>query len=294
MAIVLLTILWRIDLLLLLDTLARFDWAYGVAMMGVYLLVLLLFAWRWRLIAGRLGIQAGYRDYVGALWLSQAVGELGPSLIVGELARFHALRGRTDSGRLAASQLLDRCSGQVALVAMVAALLPAYGPLFGAGGASLSGIMAGGVLLFGAIGLTGALLQRVWPTLRSSTANWRGLLNPLAHPGHYGVSALLQALLTLNLALAAAGLGLGESLWAVALLGPLVLLGVGSLPGLVSDWGKREAAAVLLLAPAGLAPEQALAVSLIYGATHTLTALPGVLLLAKARRARAIRIESSL
>ena len=61
------------------------------------------------------------------------------------------------------------------------------------------------------------------------------------------------------------------------MLGPLLLLGVTALPGLASDWGKREAVAIVLLAPAGLTAEESLAVSLVFGMIHLLMALPGAL-----------------
>lgn len=287
-------ILFRIDVRELMVSLAGFDGRYALAMIGVFLLILLLFAWRWSLVAKALGVQASYRAYVRALWLSQAVGELGPAVIAGELARFHALRGRTEHWRLAASQVVDRCSGQLVLVVLVLGLMPSQGAILGAGGTPFSGLLACVVLIIGAVGLVLLLVQRVWPCRRGHVEELRELFNPLLHPGHYLVSALIQGLLTLNLVLAAAGLGLDQSLGPVAWLGPLLLLGVASLPGLVSDWGKREAAAVLLLAPAGLVPEQSLAVSLVYGGIHCLTALPGILFLATARQGLQPRAGSSL
>lgn len=287
-------ILFRVDARELMASLAGFDGRYALAMIGVFLLIMLLFAWRWSLVAQALGVQAGYRDYVRALWLSQAAGELGPAVIAGELARFHALKGRAEHWRLAASQAVDRCSGQLVLVVLVLGLMPIQREIPGAGGAPFSSLLGYGVLIIGAVGLVLLLVRRVWPGQRGHVEELRELFNPLSHPGHYLVSVLIQGLLTLNLVLAAAGLGLNQSLGPVACLGPLLLLGVASLPGLVSDWGKREAAAVLLLAPAGLVPEQSLAVSLVYGGIHGLTALPGILFLATARQGRQPRAESSL
>lgn len=287
-------ILYRTDARVLMDSLASFDGRYALAMSGVFLLILLLFAWRWSLIANALGVEADYWDYVRALWLGQAAGELGPALIAGELARFHALRGRAESWRLVVSQAVDRCSGQLVLMLLVLALLPVQDTILGAGGTAFSSLLAYGILLVGAFGLVLALSQRVWPSRSGCGEALRDLFNPFSHPGHYLVSALIQGLLTLNLVLATAGLGLDQALGSVAWLGPLLLLGVAALPGLVSDWGKREAAAVVLLAPAGLAPEQSLAISLIYGGIHGLTALPGLLFLATVRQGRHPRVESSL
>jgi hypothetical protein len=111
--------------------------------------------------------------------------------------------------------------------------------------------------------------------------------DPRTSFGHYGISLLIQCLLAANLSLAALGLGVGSvDAVRLLLLAPLLLLGVGALPGLVSDWGKREAAAVVLFAPAGLAVEESLAVSLVFGLIHMSMALPGALFLLSKPRVR--------
>lgn len=260
----------------LLAIFQRFDMRYAAAMLGVYGLLLGAFAWRWALIGESLGINAGYFQYARGLWLSQAMGEMGPPLLAGEWARFHALKGQAAKSFLLASQMLDRVSGQIVLILWVVLLLPVYGPLFSTLiGASVRASILWLVLLLAALLIGIIWVARLTPGLRDQARLSRSILNPLRHPGHYGVSCLIQALLVLNWVLAAGGFDLLESSGRVALLAPLLLLGVGSLPGLVSDWGKREAAAVLILAPAGLSAEESLAVSLVFGTTHLIMALPG-------------------
>ena len=267
----------RLDRSALLAIFQRFDMRYAVAMLGVYGLLVGAFAWRWALIGESLGISAGFFQYARGLWLSQAMGEMGPPLLAGEWARFHALKGQSSQSSLLTSQMLDRVSGQIVLVLWVVCLLPVYGPLFSTLiGASVRASILGLVLLLAALAIGLIWVARLTPGLRDQARLSRSILNPLRHPGHYGVSCLIQALLVMNWVLAAGGFGLLESSGRVALLAPLLLLGVGSLPGLVSDWGKREAAAVLILAPAGLSAEESLAVSLVFGTTHLLMALPGV------------------
>ena len=260
----------------MLATFQRFDARFAVAMLLVYGLLLGAFAWRWALIGQSLGISASYFQYVRGLWLSQAMGEVGPPLLAGEWARFYALKGQASRSSLLTSQVLDRASGQIVLVLMVVFLLPVHGPLL----SSLLGYSVRASILAFMLLLVALVIGLIWaarftPGLREQAHVSRLILNPLRHPGHYGVSCLIQGLLVLNWVLAAGGFGLLGSLGAVALLAPLLLLGVGSLPGLISDWGKREAAAVLILAPAGLSAEESLAVSLVYGATHLAMALPG-------------------
>lgn len=281
-ALVLGAILARVDRALLGQTLKGFDPAFGLAILAVFLATLVLFAARWWLIATALGIRAPFREFVRVLWVSQCLGEFGPALVVGELARFRLMRGRGDAWCLAASQAVDRLSGKIVLLLMVLGLLPFYLGVYrdspvlriAAFALILAGFAVAGVWVF----------RRFWPMAQSHAGTVLRVCNPLSSPGHYGFSLLIQTLLSVNLVLAALGLGFRGDWPALLLLGPLLLLGVSSLPGLVSDWGKREAAAVVLLAPAGLTPEQSLAVSLIYGAAHLVTALPGALLWVGMRR----------
>ena len=79
--------------------------------------------------------------------------------------------------------------------------------------------------------------------------------------------------------MAATGLGLLEQLLPFIVWVPLVLAAVTLLPITISDWGTRESAALLLLAPTGLEPEAIVSVSIIYGLFYLLVTLPGGLLL---------------
>lgn len=282
-------IVMKLDLGAVSQLLRGFDLLHAIGMLGVSLALLTLFAWRWQLIANGLGYVAGYRQFLRALWLSQAAGELGPALVVGELARFKSMQGQGDRGSLLLSQAVDRWSGNVVLLLLVIALLPAYLPLYGQLLPPVNRPAAAMMLVFaGSIGLIGLYqLWRRWPGGRAYAVRVCAVCNPLRHPGHYAVSLVIQGLLVTNLVLAASGLGLDAQLGAVMLAGPLLLLGIGLLPGLISDWGKREATVVLLLAPAGLLPEQSLAISLLFGLSHLLSALPGVFLLTRLNAAKA-------
>ena len=280
----------RLDGPTLLTIFQRFDMRYAGAMLCVYGLLLGAFAWRWALIGESLAISASYFQYARGLWLSQAMGELGPPLLAGEWARFHALKGQAARSSLLASQMLDRVSGQIVLVLIVLCLLPAYGPLFSThSGFSVHASILGLLFLLALLAIGLIWVARLTPGLRDQARLSRSILNPLRHPAHYALSCLIQALLVLNWVLAAGGFGLLESSGRVALLAPLLLLGVGSLPGLVSDWGKREAAAVLILAPAGLSAEESLAVSLVFGTTHLIMALPGAFFWPRAQPPRPAR-----
>jgi len=272
----------KIDRSLLIAHLSRFDPAAGVAIVGIFLLSIAAFARRWWWISRALGVEAPFKDFVRVLWISQSVSECGPPLVVGELARFQLMRGSGETWQLVVGQAIDRFSGKIVLLLMVVGLMPVYLRLYG----EFPGfqIVVFALILISSASVAVLLFRRFRPMARLHTGVVLAVCSPFRSPQHYGLSLLIQVLLAANFALAAAGLDISVDVPTVFVLGPLLLLGVSSLPGLVSDWGKREAAAVFLLAPAGLTPEQSLAVSLVFGALHLLTALPGALLLLMRRR----------
>lgn len=284
-ALIMAALLWKIDRERLQDLLSRFDLLTGVLMMGINLVLTALFACRWWTIAAACGVVAPFRTFVRAIWLSQCVSELGPALVVGEVTRFQMLRAFGDHWGLAISQALDRLSGKLVLLLMVALLAPLYLRWYEDLPLGQLGVVT--LMVVAAITVVVVLARRFWPTARLHPGPVIALSNPVARPAHYGLSVLIQTLLAGNLALAAIGLGASaDTASRVLILAPLVLLGVGTLPGLVSDWGKREVVALAILSPAGLSAEQSLAVSLVYGFVHLLTASPAATLLLSGARSR--------
>ena len=269
----------KIDPRALLDHLGQFDPRAGFIMLTIFLLTLCAFALRWWMIAGLLGIRAEYSRFLRALWVSQCVAEAGPPLVVGELARYRMMRDCGEFWPLAASQAVDRFSGKLALLAIVLVLLPGYLEWYR--DFPLLRVAAFAILVLGLAGLVWLVLRGFGGKVGLHPAVVLAAANPLRAPGHYGLSLLIQALLSANFAIAAWGLGIANivGVWRAS---PLLLLGVGSVPGAVSDWGKREVIALALFSPLGLAPEQCLALSLLYGAMHLFAALPGAWLLAAA------------
>ncbi|MDV3241954.1 MAG: flippase-like domain-containing protein [Methylocaldum sp.] len=278
----------KIDRSALITQLSRFDPAMGVAIVGIFLLSIAVFALRWWYISRGLGICAPFMDFNGVVWISHSVSERAPPLVVGELARFQLMRGSAETWQLIIGQVIDRFSGKIVLLLMVLGLTPVYLGLYSEFPGFQIGLFA--LILIAAVSVAVLVFRRFWPMARLHAGVVLAICNPLRSPRHYGLSVLIQLLLAANFALAAVGLGISGDALTVLMLGPLLLLGVSSLPGLVSDWGKREAAAVFLLAPAGLTPEQSLAVSLIFGALHLLTALPGALLLLLVRRRETVSV----
>jgi uncharacterized membrane protein YbhN (UPF0104 family) len=157
-------LLWKVDRARVVASLIRFDPLIGMAMGGVFLLLTGLFALRWWTIGTALGVRAPLKDFVRAVWISQCVSELGPALVVGELARFHSMREHGDQWPLALSQALDRLSGNAVLLLMVLVLSPFYLEAFG----DFPWGRIGFLILMGLAGASLAVLlvRRFWPMAR--------------------------------------------------------------------------------------------------------------------------------
>lgn len=262
----------RQDLGTLAHLLAQVDFHIGLAMVAVNLLLVVMFALRWRRVAELLAIRAPWRRFLVATWFSASVGEVGPPLLVVEWMRFRQLRDFGKGWPLLASQVADRLSGQVTLLALVLMLAPGWTARFAGRSTALLAAIAALYLAVAALTVVAARKLQNRPGGGDLTAGLRALA---VSPGHYTHSLVIQVLLSGNVLLAAMALGVARDPVGLLLLAPVLLLAVSGLPSLVSDWGKREAAALLVLAPAGLNAEEALAVSLLFGISHTLATLPG-------------------
>jgi len=251
-------------------------WA-ATAMVGVNLLLLLLCSWRWLLIGSAAGFRAPWHSFIRSTWLSWAAAECGPALIVGEWARFQVMRNRAAPLQLAMSQFVDRLSGYAGLILLALVCIPWQVEF----GEARRGVWT--ALIVAVIGAGFFVMVLLLRRFRTTLGNEPGALDSLAAlftvPWHYLLSLLINVLFAVSFTLAALGLGFPVNGFSVFCLSPLVLLGVGSLPSLISDWGKREVVAVVVLSPLGFSPEQSLAVSIVYGGIHTVSALPGLLLL---------------
>jgi glycosyltransferase 2 family protein len=256
--------------------LQTFDARAGVAMFAVNVLLLVLFAARWRSLATALGIEAPYMRFLRGTWLGALLSQLGPSIVLNEITRFRMLTPYAGKWQLAASQVFDRISGNVVLAGVILLLVPYYLGVFGTHAAyrilfAIAGLaLAAGVVL---------VLAHRWQTARAKLGSVRGVWNPFACPRHYLYSLAIQLLLMTNLWLAAYGLGIAGSGLDVYLVAPLVLGTLTLLPISIADWGSREAAALLFFSATALNGEQIVAMSVLYGGANLASALPAALLL---------------
>jgi uncharacterized protein (TIRG00374 family) len=276
--------------------LANFDIGWGILALLVLALLFFIAAFRWQIYARALGIPLAIGTAFRLYLIGQFFGQILPAGIGGDALRVWLLARRGVAlGTSAASVVLERLTGLLGLLVLMALLLPLTFTFVDDTAARLTII----ILLVGGVGAISAVfglsfvprLIKQWrvPAVISkmadaaSDARRSGLmLKPAASV--FFLSLLMQLLAVLSVFLLALGLGMDLPALACLALVPVVLL-VSTLPISLAGWGVREGAMVATLGFAGIENSQALALSILFGlALLALSLLGAIFWLVQGRR----------
>lgn len=276
-------LLHRIDLAPLLARVGSLDPALSLAAVALMMAQLLLTGWRWALIARTIGAPLTREATIRLTLIGQFFNQTLPSAIGGDAVRaWLAQREGMSLAKAVSGVFADRVVALLLLVAIVAATLPAFyarvpAPELRLSVAALCGATAAGVAVLLAFGpALSRLLQR---------HRWTKALGQLADD--------LRLVLTSHNAAAVIGsaivvhLGVVTSVWLVAralaievglldcvvLVPPIVL--ITTLPISIAGWGVRESATVVGFGFVGVAPVDAVALSVVFGLVQIVIGLPG-------------------
>jgi hypothetical protein len=243
---------------------------YLVAALALALLSIVLVALRWRLLAGLLGVAMSIGLAVRALFLAVFGGQLLPSAVGTDVLRGWLLTRKTNGiPRVAASLMTDR------LVALFAACLllllsnRAITQVFPAYAAYVApvAVLGSGAVLFAFL----AGLRRMGV---AGAAGFRASALLLA----LGIALLVQGAAVVVAALVATAYRLDGSLGLWISVIPLSVI-FSAIPISVNGWGVREATIVVLAQKLGIAPADALLVSVTIGLLNMLASLPGAIVM---------------
>lgn len=274
----------RVDLEPMRAAFAALDPAWTLGALAFLGAQLVLAGLRWSWIHAALGQRLGPRDAVELAFVGQFFNQTLPSAIGGDAVRavLAARRGLT-GGQAASGVILDRGLALIVLIALMAVaapILPAREAAWLAG-LALASLAALALGTFAA-----ERLRRFAPDGRA--VEWA-----------YGVADGLRAILARPRLLAASvlvHLGVIATFWALAraldipagfalclaAVPPVVLL--STLPISLAGWGVREGAAVFVFGLGGVAPGDALALSVAFGLAQIAVGLPGLALWLKGKR----------
>jgi glycosyltransferase 2 family protein len=268
-------LVWRLGTGPFLDGVRTVDGRALGAAAGIAVLTTLCCAWRWKIVAGGLGVHLPLRAAVAAYYRSLFLNVTLPGGIVGDVHRgvSHG-RDSSDVGRGLRAVAWERSAGQVVqLVLTVAVLLAlpspvhAYMPLVA---------IAVAVALLGAV-----LVARAAGDIRD------GLLAGRAWLGIAVASALVVGGHAVTFLIAARTAGISAPPSQMLPLALLAMLGM-VLPS-IGGWGPREGVTAWVFAAAGLGAERGVATAVVYGVMVLVASLPGAAFLVVAwfRRTRA-------
>ncbi len=215
-------------------------------------------------------------------WIGLFVNQLLPSSIGGDAARGYCLvRGGQSLGRATLSVLLDRMLGMFGLVVLIVLAMPhamnlIHVPEMQWGmGLTLLAVIAG---------LTSVLFMdfftkkfsdwRVIKGLTTLASDARQLLASKQGWGLTLLSVVIHLLSIVAVAVLSWALGIRVDWSALAVIVPIATL-LMTVPLSIAGWGVREGVVVVGLGYAGIPSEAALALSILYGLSLLVIALPG-------------------
>jgi glycosyltransferase 2 family protein len=239
-----------------------------------------LSAWRWCLVAHRLGLRLplgrAVGDYYQALFLNAVL----PAGVLGDVNRAvqHG-RQEGDVGAGVRAVVLERTAGQ-AVVAIAGAVVLLAGPTIAP--ARDIGVA---VLIVASLFVFGYLAMRRWT---GPDSRWRRTLDDirdglLAREAWPAVSLLSAAVLAGHVTLFVIAARAAGTDAPAGVLVPLVLVSLLAmgLPVNVGGWGPREGATVLMFAAAGLGAAHGLTTAVVYGLLGLVASLPGAVMLVR-------------
>jgi uncharacterized membrane protein YbhN (UPF0104 family) len=283
-------LVWRLGTGPFLDGLRTVDGGALTAAAGIAVLTTVSYAWRWKLVAGGLGVDLSLPVAVAAYYRSLFLNAALPGGIVGDVHR-GASHGRNvhDVGRALRSVAWERFAGQLVQVLLtVIVLLALPSPVH-----SVVPLVAIPVV---AAVFCVVLVARAHPDATRSA--WARLLSGaasdirdglLAHRAWLGI-ALASALgvgghvATFLIAARAAGKPASPAqMFPIA----VIVMAAMMLPS-VGGWGPREGVAAWVFGAAGLGAQRGVATAVVFGVMVLVASLPGaaVLVVAWFRRTR--------
>lgn len=266
----------------------------GPALLAVALLmgIAMVSGLRWWIVGRAIAAPLRLGDCLSLMFVGNFFTQVLPTSIGGDAVRI-LLAGRRGLpyGRAFSSVMLERASGLLALVIMVAGgavwlgdrLDPPALSLFLL--ASLPGLLVvlGLLCVLDRLPLPARLAGPARPFRALAADARRVMLAPFASLALLALSAAAQLCTVGAVWLLALGLGLPLTIWDSLALVPGIVL-ITFFPLSFAGWGVREGAAVVLLGVAGLAADEALAVSVLLGLGSLAAGLPGCLLWLRTRR----------
>jgi hypothetical protein len=248
----------------LLATLAQADLVYLGAAFSLFILSLVVRAYRWFVLLQGLDPRVPFGRLLRLYFVGQFFSQILPSGYGGDVVRALELTQDTESSAAIGTVLLDRATGLLVNFALGLIVLPFVAATMEPWLVAALIVVAGGGLVGGGLVLEGRLLRRItrWLPAKLSLAGegplakvyaaitgcgWRAILRA------FGVSVAFNVMNVVINWLCGRALGIGVGLGYFFVVTPL--LSVAGLFPSIGGWGVRENVSRALFAPTGAADE---------------------------------------
>jgi uncharacterized membrane protein YbhN (UPF0104 family) len=291
-------VVWRLGTGPFIDGVRTVDARALAAAAGIAVLTTVCCAWRWKTVAGGLGIELSLRAAVAAYYRSQFLNVTLPGGVVGDVHR-GVSNGRdvSDVGRGLRAVAWERAAGQVVQVLLTLVVLLALP-------SPVRSSMPLVAIVVAAAAAGVVLVVRARPGGRSAWARFHGavtrdlrdgLLARRAWLGIAAASAVVVAGHALTFLIAARTAGVTAPTSQMVSIALLVMVAM-VLPS-IGGWGPREGVSAWVFGAAGLGAQHGVATAVVYGVMVLVASLPGAVVIGVAwfRRPRSsARAESPL
>jgi len=275
---------WRIGLGQTLDVLRQADVRYLLAAFLLFVLSLVIRAYRWLVLVRSLDPSVSLARLLRLYFVGQFFNAFLPSSFGGDVVRALELTQDTDTSAAIGTVLLDRMTGLLVLFVMGLAALPFNAARMEPWLVGLLLGVAGGGLVVGALVLEGRSLRRLTGWLPGSLSlagqgplarvyaavtgcGWRAVT------GAFGISVLFNLINVVINWLCGRAVGAGVDLGYFFAVTPL--LSVSGLVPSIGGWGVREAMSTALFSPTGAGANVAAALGLALGIVTLAAGLVG-------------------
>lgn len=233
-------------------------------------------AWRWRLIATRLGVELRWSTAFGMYYQSQFLNTVLPGGIVGDVHRAVA-RGRSAESikQTARSVAIERTAGQVVQLALALMVLACFGAEFE--GYLLAAFAIGLGMILVALLVTSVASVRGRTALLHEARELRAGLGSVRASAKVGIaSVIVIACHVATFTIATTAVGENVPPLQMLTLAFVILLGA-SIPLNVGGWGPREGIAGWAFALTGYGASAGVAASTLFGALTIISVAPGAI-----------------
>ena len=236
-------------------------------------------AWRWSIVAERLGVGVRYPRAVGMYYRSQLLNTVLPGGVVGDVQRA-LTQGRDagDIGQGARAVVIERTVGQVVQVALAVIVIACFGAEFQGYLLATTGVVVTVLVLaalaMGVMSTRGrVVLRRELDELSAGVGSGRALVQVVV------ASIVVVACHVVTFGVAVAAVGASVAPTRLAALALVVLL-AGSIPLNLGGWGPREGIAGWTFAVAGVGASAGVAAATLFGILAMIAVTPALVVAA--------------